>query len=64
MSQPYLDSAGNVSSAVASDLQNFAFAIRAAAIVPSAATSAAATMAGTVVNNDAITGLAQTVTDV
>ena len=60
MSQPYLDSAGNVNTAVANDLQNFAFAMRQQAIpgTPVPAAVVAAVIA------DAITGLTNSVTDV
>jgi hypothetical protein len=62
MAQPYLDSAGNVNTAVANDLQNLTFAMRQQVVVPAPLAALAAT--GSVVAADAITGLAQTVTDV
>ena len=62
MSQPYLDSAGNVNTAVASDVQNFAFAVRQQAVLPFVPATVAA--AGAAVVADAITGLTNSVTDV
>lgn len=65
MTQPYLDSAGNVNTAVASDIQNAVFAARQAAAVPLPSTQANQAAVGAVVANDAITGLPNTaMTDV
>ena len=65
MAQPYLDSAGNVNTAVANDIQNATFAARQAAAVPLPSTQANQQTAGTVVVSDAVTGLTSSaVTDV
>jgi hypothetical protein len=63
MSQPYLDSAGNVNTAVANDIQNFVLAARQAAAVPqaAAATQAAVVAAGAQLSTDAVTGMPNTV---
>lgn len=61
----YLDSAGNVNTAVANDVQNFVFAMRQAAAVPVAPTQSAAVAAGAQLVTDGLTGLTNTaVTDV
>jgi len=65
MSQPYLDSAGNVNTAVASDLQNMTFAFRQQAAIPGGVVPATVPAAAAVVVADAITGLTSSaVTDV
>ena len=62
MAQPYLDSAGNVSSAVANDLQNLALAMRQQAVLGTPPAALAVT--GAVVAADAITGLPNVIYDV
>ena len=65
MAQPYLDSAGNVNTAVANDIQNAVFAARQAAAVPLPSTQANQAAVGAVVAADSVTGLTNTaVTDV
>jgi hypothetical protein len=57
MSTAYLDSAGNVNTAIANDVQNFQFAVAQAAAVPNAATQAALAVVSAQVGTDNITGL-------
>lgn len=65
MSQPYLDSAGNVNSAVANDVQNLTFALRQQAVIPGGVVPASVAVASAAVVADAITGLSSSaVTDV
>ena len=65
MSQPYLDSAGNVNTAVASDIQNLTFALRQQAAIPGGVVPASVPAASAAVVADAITGLTSgSVTDV
>ena len=64
MAQPYLDSAGNVNTAVASDLQNFTFAMRQQAAIPGGAVLTSVPAASAAVVADNIAGLANVVTDV
>jgi hypothetical protein len=64
MSQPYLDSAGNVNTAVASDIQNLVFAQRTTAAIPAPAAQAMVAATAAQVATDAITGLPNVVTDV
>ncbi len=64
MAQPYLDSAGNVNTAIASDLQNLTFALRQQVAIPGDPPLAALAVTAAVVAADAITGLPNVVTDV
>ncbi len=64
MAQPYLDSAGNVNTAVANDLQNFTFALRQQVAIPGGVALPALAITAAVVAADAITGLVQTATDI
>jgi hypothetical protein len=67
MAQPYLDSAGNVNTAVANDVQNYVFAVAQNAALGSLASTQAAVQATAtqVFTTDAVTGLTNTaVTDV
>ncbi len=61
MSAPYLDSAGNVNTAVAADIASFVYASRAAAAAP-AQPMVNATAAQVAADN--ITGMPNVVTDV
>ena len=64
MSVPYLDSAGNVSSAVANDIASFVYAARQAGAIPLPATQAALTATGSQLSADGVTGMPNVVTDV
>jgi hypothetical protein len=65
MAQPYLDSAGNVNTAVASDIQNFVLAMRQQAALPANPVPASVAAASAQVVADNITGLTSgVVTDV
>jgi hypothetical protein len=64
MAQPYLDSAGNVNSAVASDIQNLVFAMRQQVANSGNPNPASVAAASAAVVADAITGMTNVVTDV
>jgi hypothetical protein len=64
VAQPYLDSAGNVNTAVANDIQNFVLAQRATAAVPATAAQPMVAAAAAQVATDQVTGLPNVVTDV
>lgn len=65
MSNAYLDSNGNVNTAIADDVWSFVGALWQMAAVPLPSTQAAAVAAGTQLASDALTGFTNTaVTDV
>jgi hypothetical protein len=64
MAQPYLDSAGNVNTAVANDIQNMVFAMRQQVANPGIPNPASVAAVSAAVVADNITGLTNVVTDV